>query len=114
MKFQRRNKTDGSSGDIATLNFHSWAGDLQDRVRAKTTEKDKGVMMMDRIKDRFGLTALIIEEQREKLKERELKDLEDMKRIARQKTERTIQWTRNEKGRIISPFDKKIKKDLYN
>lgn len=52
----------GKPADIARLDFHGWAGQLQERIKGSTNEKDIGVAMIMRIKDRFNLTESEIRE----------------------------------------------------
>lgn len=78
----------------AKLTFFDWgwADNVVYRVRGKTNEKDKGLLMIDKIKEFFGI-------QNTDIKDSESKRIKDeIKRI---------NWTRDEKGRITSPFNKK-------
>ena len=63
-KFNHRS---GNVADIARLNFHDHFGNLFDRTRAKVNEKEKGVMMVDKLKNRFGITELDEEKFRQKM-----------------------------------------------
>ncbi|KKN59069.1 hypothetical protein LCGC14_0546240 [marine sediment metagenome] len=78
----------------AKLTFFDWgwADNVIYRVIGKTNEKDKGLLMIDKIKQFFGIRNNDIEDSETK----RIKD--EIKRI---------NWTRDEKGQIISPFDKK-------
>ncbi len=70
----KNNKTRiGGPADIARLDFHDWCGRLIDRTKGKTTEKDKGLMMMERIENRFGITA----EERQRFREEAMKEIEE-------------------------------------
>lgn len=80
----------------AKLTFFDWgwADNVVYRITGKTNEKEKGLLMIQKIKEFFGVRNNEIEDS-------EVKRIKDeIKRII---------WTRDEKGRIISPFDKKIK-----
>ena len=88
----------------AKLTFFDWgwADNIIYKVKGKVNEKDKGLLMIQKIKEFFGVRNTEIEES-------ERKDINDeIKRIkaARDK----IKWTRDDEGRIISPFDKKIER----
>ena len=61
-------------------------------IKALTTEKDKGMNMLELIEQQFGIT----------------KEDRKVAFIVRVREEENI-WTRDEKGNIISPFSKKIK-----
>lgn len=104
-KFQRS----GRIAEISQLTFHDWFGNLIDRVRSKTTEKGKGLLMMDLIEKRFSISDFDKEEWRKEMKIKEAQDFEEMKK---QTAERKSQdpFTRDEHGNIISPFkSEKIK-----
>jgi len=63
-------------------------------IKAITTEKDKGLDMVDLIRNNFNLTL-------EEIRKNFLKKLEE---------ERKKIWTRDERGNITSPFRKELKK----
>ncbi len=73
-----------------------WADNIIYKLRGKTNEKNKGLMMIHKIKEFFNIKG-------DEIKEHEKE--ENKKEIDR------IKWTRDEKGNIVSPFDKKINKD---
>ncbi len=92
----------------AKLTFFDWgwADNIIYKVKGKVNEKDKGLLMIQKIKEFFGVRNKEIEES-------ERKDIDDeIERInIMRKEKEKIEWTRNDKGRIISPFDKKIQRD---
>ena len=72
-----------------------WADNIVAKIVGRASEKDKGLLMIERIKDCFSISN---------------KDIaEDEKKEIRAEAER-IQWTRDEKGNIVSPFSKRAKK----
>ena len=99
----------GRMAEIAQLVFHDWFGNLIDRVRSKTTEKEKGLLMMDLIEKRFSISDFDKEKWRKEMIIREEEDFEEMKKQAHERKFRDP-FTRDERGDIISPFrSKKIK-----
>ncbi len=91
----------GSPAEVVKLDVHDWYGKLLQRTKAKTTEKDKGVMMIDRIIDIFSLSPSMIEQLRREIRE---KDAEAWEPTKYPKGQEPVRWTRDEKGRIVSPF----------
>ena len=100
----------GRQADIAQLTFHGWFGDLMDRIKAKTTEKEKGIMMLDKIENQFDISNLDREDFRKEMKEREEKEFDEMKEQAKHRKDNDA-FTRDSAGRIISPFQSKKKLD---
>lgn len=82
----------GRPADIARLDFHDWNGEILDRIRAKVTEKKIGVLMIDKIKDNFGITDIDIRYYHNEEMKEERKRIFDTK---------PINWKRDEQGRII-------------
>ena len=74
-----------------------WADNIIYNLRARTSEKTKGIMMLEKIKEIFGINDYDVYNH----EENEIK--------AQQKIQK-IEWTRDEDGRIISPFKKKDSK----
>ena len=70
------------------------------RCQANSNDKKKGAMMIQYLKDLFNISA--IDEQNHFKKEVE----EQKKLISKSK----INWTRDEDGKIISPFSAKLNK----
>jgi len=108
----KKNKTlyESRSEIIATLTFNDWkyGHSIIDRIRGKVTEKNKGLIMLDKLESYFGINDFDKNDFRKKMKEKEEKDFDDMIKQANErkllfKTE-PVKWTRDEKGRIISPF----------
>ena len=81
----------------AKLIFYDWgwAENIIYRIRGKVSEKNKGLEMINKIKEFFGIHNKDIEEHESKVIDDEIKK---------------INWTRDEEGKIISPFrSKKIR-----
>lgn len=53
---RNRKTRHGRPAEIVRLDTHSWGGDLIDRIKAKTSEKEKGIMMLLCIKDIFNIS----------------------------------------------------------
>lgn len=90
----------------AKLTFFDWgwADNIIYKVKGKVTEKDKGLLMIQKIKEFFGV-------RNNEIKDNERKVIQDeVQRINGIREKNKIKWTRDEKDRIISPFDRKIKK----
>lgn len=88
----------GQPADIATLSFHDWYGNKIDKVKGKTTEKNKGIIMLKKIKDQFGIGDLDI-------RKFEYMELEEQKKLVENSP---VKWTRDENGNITSPFASKF------
>lgn len=83
--FKKNNKSrpfSSSSSDIARLDFHDYFGRLQDRTKASTNQKPLGVMMIDKVVNRFGLSEEDIKRLREELKEKEKRDFAELQNWA--------------------------------
>lgn len=92
MKYTNRS---GKPADIARLDFHDFFGRLQDRTKAKVHEKEKGVMMIDKIKDRFCLSEREMNEIRQKLFQKEVDTFKELTERARAKPfqhPKKIEW----------------------
>ncbi len=119
MNKRKNNHRGGSVADIARLDFHDHFGNLFDRTRAKVSEKEKGVMMVDKIKNRFGISELDEQRFRQKMMDwqedamtpNEEPEGESIEEKEKERDRRIVKWTRDERGGIISPFDKKAKED---
>lgn len=68
-------------------------------IKASTTEKEKGIDMIELILTNFNIT---IREVGEYIKKKRISLVNEMKALA--KTSPTINWTRDEHGNIASPF----------
>lgn len=101
----------GRQADIAQLTFHGWFGDLMDRIKAKTTEKEKGIMMLDKIENQFNISEVDREDFRKEMKEREEKEFDEMREQAKERKNKDP-FTRDLMGNIISPFASKKKLDF--
>ncbi len=96
----KKHQRNGEVSDMASLTFHDWFGRLQNRMKARVTDKDKGVMMIEQIQTKFGITEEFC---RRKLLEIRMRDIEDQMEGPK--------WTRDEKGQIVSPFKSREWKD---
>jgi len=85
-----------------------------DRIIASITEKDKGIMMLERIENRFNIS----EKDRREAIERTLAEMNAREEVAmtptiipeemkKRQVREPPKWTRDEKGNIISPFKSK-------
>ncbi len=72
-----------------------WADEIIYKLKAKTTEKLKGVVMVEKIKEIFGINESDLHKHQEK-------EIEMQRQI-----QTPVEWTRDEKGNIVSPFKKK-------
>ncbi len=72
-----------------------WADNIIYKIKGKVSEKNKGLTMIQKIKELFGIRNTDIEEYEVKVRNDEID---------------RIKWTRDERGNIISPFRlKKLK-----
>ncbi len=88
----------------AKLIFYDWGWreNVIYRVKASCNEKNKGLLMIDAIKNYFGISNA------DENKDEEI-------RIKREREFRAIQpikWTRDKKGKIISRFSRELKEDF--
>lgn len=82
----------------AKLTFFDWgwADNVVFSLKAKVSEKYKGLLMIERLKLFFGITNKeIVSNEKERIEE----EVNEVK-----KKRSKINWTRDEKGNIISPF----------
>ncbi len=91
MKDKKENSKNYITAKLAFFDY-GWAEKVIYRIKAKTTEKYKGFLMIDKIKDFFGITN------------KEIKGFE--KKEIKDETKR-IEWTRDEEGKIVSPYRSK-------
>ena len=83
---KKEHKTSKKHGNIIAkiLLYDSWRERVIYRVQVPQTDKPKGLMVIERLKNLFGISN------------------NDEKKHAKD----SINWRRDEKGRIISPFSK--------
>ncbi len=76
-------------------------------IKANTNEKNKGINMVELIKDNFNITQSDIKEFQQIQFNELSSDFEELekKMVDRKK----IKWERDERGNIISPFGNKAK-----
>lgn len=88
----------------ARLVFYDWGWkeNIIYRVKSSCSDKNKGLLMIDAIRNYFGINNEDEKEYEEVRIEREVRAI--------QPTE-PINWTKDAKGNIISPFSKKLKED---
>ena len=101
---KRQGKRVPKSSDVARLDFHDAMGNVYDRIKGKVTQKERGISMINRIEDRFNISQFDIEEFRKALNEKEIEDFKELQEEARRKDRQPIKWTRDKRGKIISPF----------
>ncbi len=77
-----------------------------DSTKANITEKKKGMIMIEKIENRFSISKQQMDEFRNEL---EYYNEDAMTPTFKEQAEKPVEWTRDEKGNIISPFDKKVK-----
>ncbi len=97
----------GVPSEIARLDFHDWHGNLIDRTKGKVTEKDKGVMMIEKISNNFGVSLDFVRREIERLNREAMTETivpDEMK-------DGQVQWERDERGNIVSPFKSRKWKD---
>lgn len=94
----------GRVADIVRLDFHDHWGRMFDRTRCKTTEKMKGILMIQKIMNYFDIT---IEDYQKRAEEELIKEAYEQRNI----DTKQVKWNRDERGNIISPFSSKISKD---
>jgi len=82
-----------------------------DKIIANTTEKNKGIMMLERIENRFNIS----DKDRREAIERTLVEMDNREEVTftptviteeikKRQLKEPPQWTRDEKGNIVSPF----------
>ncbi len=74
-----------------------------DKMVGRTSEKTKGAMMVKKIKDMFSLSDIQI---RHIVEQEARREIEEHRGIWRETN--AVQWTRDEKGNIVSPFSKTL------
>lgn len=81
----------------AKLIFYDWGWreNIIYRLTAGCNERAKGLMMINAIKNYFGISDVDEKENEKVMIKREV---------------RRIEWKRDERGQIVSPFAKKLKK----
>jgi len=100
----RKRARGGTVAEIVRLDFHDFFGRLIDRIKGKTTEKNKGVIMLEKIEQGFGIS----ERDREKFREEMLEEQKEaIQASPRRLKEKKIAWTRDGEGKLISPFKSK-------
>jgi len=72
-----------------------WADKVIYRLKGKDNEKSVGMMMIDKLKEIFGISNKEIETHENENYKKEVKRIQK------------IDWTRDDEGRIISPFKSK-------
>ncbi len=69
-----------------------WADNIIYRQKARINEKEKGIQMISKLKDLFGITN---------------KDIKESETLSIKYEIEKIKWTRDESGNIVSPFKSK-------
>lgn len=78
-------------------------------IKALTNEKDKGISMIELILDNFSITLGEVKEAQHQKFSQTVTEFSEVKKL-KDGTESKIKWTRDERGNIVSPFDRKIKR----
>lgn len=86
----------GTPAEIVRFDIHAWDGRLIDRIKAKTTEKSKGIAMIDRAKQVFGITDNDISDTH---RNRIIEEVEEHKKLFDKS--KPIVWKRDDRGNII-------------
>ena len=91
---------------IAKLTFFDWGwrDNIIYNAKATQNEKDKGLAMLEKLKDFFGVNKIDEEEFKKKMIEMQK---EAFTATEYPKGREPVKWTRDKKGKIVSPFDKK-------
>lgn len=86
----------------ARLVFYDWGWkeNVIYRLKASCSEKNKGLLMIDAIKNYFGISNADESKDEEVRIQKEFRALEP------------INWTRDKKGNIVSRFSKNLKEDF--
>lgn len=86
----------------AKLIFYDWGWreNVIYRLKASCSDKQKGILMINAIRNYFGISNADENKGEEVRIEREIRAMQP------------INWTRDEKGKIISRFSKKLKEDF--
>ena len=100
MGYNDKRSRKGVVADIVRLDFHDFFGRLIDRVKGKITEKRKGVIMLEKIEQGFGISKRDRERFQEEM-------LEIQREAVEESRSEKIDWTRNKEGKITSPFKSK-------
>ena len=106
MKNVKKRQRGGRPADICRLDFHDFWGNLIDRIKGKVTEKNKGIEMMTKIEHSFGISGKDREDYEKKMLEWQ-RDTLTPTEVSEDLKGKQVKWTRDEKGRIISPLYKK-------
>lgn len=101
MRNKKFNYRQGKKAVIARLDFHDWVGELVGRTRGNITDKKIGISMISQLLDRFDIT---ISDLKEAVERELIEEAEEQRNIA------PVKWTRDERGNIVSPFDRKLKR----
>ena len=102
MKPKKVNRKGNATAKLTIYDW-GWRDNIIYAVTAKANEKLKGLAMLEKLRNLFGVNDIDEKQFRDKMTEMQRKAFTPEER-------KPIRWTRNEKGQIVSPFDKKIKK----
>ncbi|KKM68578.1 hypothetical protein LCGC14_1459530 [marine sediment metagenome] len=107
-----KNKKEHRKGYLtAKLVFfdYGWRDNIVYNAMAKQHEKEKGLAMVERLKNLFNINLFDEEEFRKKMIQMQV---EAFTPTEYPKERELVKWTRDEKGKIVSPFSKKDKKEI--
>ena len=97
------------SNNLVRLDYYDAWHKIQERFRAKVTEKEKGCLMLEKIEERFNISQIDREEFRKKMREKEMSDFKELSREHKTLIGQKVIWRRDKQGNIISPFSKSNK-----
>ncbi len=102
MKNKRSKQRQGRPGDIAKLDFHDWGGGFLNRIKAKNTEKKRGMYMISLLMEFFNIN---IEDYKIIAAEELIAEAYEQRGLIAP----PIKIKRDEDGNIVSPFASKTK-----
>lgn len=82
------------------IDIHEWNGQLADRMKAHTTERDKGAFMVNRLKELFNLSDIDIAEITRKENEKLFQE-QNLQPRPFLKDKKPISWKRDARGNLI-------------
>ena len=95
-------KRQGLPSEIVKLDIHSWTGKILSRTKSKTTEKEKGVLMISQIMDYFNIS---MDDYKESIENVLIAEAIDQRGISQ--SPEPLKLYRDEKGNLASPFASK-------
>ena len=102
-----KNKKEHRKGYLTaklTLFDYGWRDNIVYNAIAKQHEKEKGLAMVERLKNLFNINRFDEEEFKKRMIEMQV---EAFTPTEYPKGRQPVKWTKDERGKIISPFSKK-------